>query len=327
MLGKYSSVRAPQAPIFSLMNTINNKYIQTIVSKLLLGVTLLLAVFSLHSCGDDHVWDKPNTGGGSYQPTTSITARMETPRVLTDGSTVLIDHSTTTNGKTIVTYELEYDKNKLHSRWVAFRFDGDTRGKSTGRADEPFQDDPSLSSTYHIGYYGFGGQYNRGHLCASNDRLYNTTANEQTFYMTNMSPQLGSFNQGYWITLENLVQRLGRNATFSDTLYVVKGGTIRDNQVMGYVSRSNGKRVAVPKYYYMALLKVKNGTYSSIAFWMEHKEYGYTYKNQAPLSEIKKTAITVNQLEALTGIDFFPNLPDAAEEIVENSCLPGTWGM
>uniref|UniRef100_UPI00402818A1 DNA/RNA non-specific endonuclease n=1 Tax=Alloprevotella sp. TaxID=1872471 RepID=UPI00402818A1 len=313
------------------MNTLNNKYIQIFVSKFLFSAVILLALLSLHSCSEDHVWDKPNTGGGSYQPTSSITDRMETPRVLTDGSTVLIDHSTMVNGKSVDTYELEYDKEKLHSRWVAFRFDGNTRSKSTGRSDEPFQDDPNLSSIYHIGHYGFGGKYNRGHLCASNDRLYNTTANEQTFYMTNMSPQLGSFNQGYWITLESLVQRLGRNATFSDTLYVVKGGTIRDTrdnqEVMDYVSRSNGKRVAVPKYYYMALLKVKNGTYSSIAFWMEHKEYGYTYKNQAPLSEIKKTAITVNQLEERTGIDFFPNLPDVAEEIVENSCLPGTWGM
>lgn len=288
---------------------------------------LFIIIAILHSCGDDHVWDNPGLGGGSYQPTPSITARMETPRVLTDGSTVLIDHSTTVNGKNVVTYELEYDKEKLHSRWVAFRFDGNTRAKSTGRADEPFQDDPSLSSTYHIGSNGFGGKYDRGHLCASNDRLYNATANEQTFYMSNMSPQFRSFNQGYWVTLESLVQRLGRNATFSDTLYVVKGGTIRDDQVHGYVSRSNGKRVAVPKYYYMALLKVKNGTYSSIAFWMEHKESRYTYKNQAPLSEIKKTAISVNQLEALTGIDFFPNLPDRAEELVESSCLPGTWGM
>lgn len=306
---------------------INQNILSALSRKALLSATMLLTIVAFHSCSEDHVWDNPNTGNDSYQPTSSITARMETPRVLTDGSTVLIDHTTQINGKKVVTYELEYDTEKLHSRWVAFRFDGNTRSKMTGRSDEPFQDDPSLSSTYHIGYNGFGRPYDRGHLCASADRLYSTTANEQTFYMTNMSPQLSSFNQGYWITLENLVQSLGRNATFADTLYVVKGGTIRSNQIMDYVSRSNGKKVAVPKYYYVALLKVKNGTYSSIAFWMEHKDYGYNYQKKAPLSEIKTHAITVNQLETLTGIDFFPNLPDAAEEIVESSCLPGTWGM
>lgn len=316
-----SQACAQQRSVFIYQHTNMKLY-----KYLLLLATLLCAA----SCDEDHVWEKGGISGGggtAYVPSTEITARMETPRPMTDGSTTLISHDVTIGGKKVVTYELEYDKNKLHSRWVAFRFDNATRSKSTGRADEPFADDPELSSQYHIGSNGFGREYNRGHLCASADRLYNTTANEQTFYMTNMSPQLASFNQAYWITLENLVQKLGRNTTFSDTLYVVKGGTINNNQIIEYVTRSNGKRVPVPKYYYMALLKVKNGTYNSIAFWMEHKEYGYDYKHQAPLSVIKTHVVSVNELEQLTGIDFFPNLPDAAEEIIEAQKMPGDWSM
>lgn len=302
---------------------------------------LLLLTFGLFvaSCGDDEPgWisggnqggdqgGNNNSGSTTYKPSSDITARMETARPLTDGSTQIISHDVTINGRKVVTYELEFDRNKLHSRWVAFRFDNNTRAKNTGRSDEPFQDDPALDSKYRIGNNGFGWTYNRGHLCASADRLYNSTANAQTFYMTNMSPQLASFNQAYWITLENLVQKLGRDASFSDTLYVVKGGTIKDNQIIEYVNRSNGKKVPVPKYYYMALLKVKNGTYKSIAFWMEHKEYGYDYRHQAPLTEIKKHVVSVNNLEQLTGIDFFPNLPDNAEEVIESQNVPGDWGM
>lgn len=258
---------------------------------------------------------------------------METPRTLNDGSTLLISHYITTkNGKKIMTYELEYDKTKLHSRWVAFRFDNDTRTKSVGRSPEPFMDDPSLSSSFYIGSNGFSRGYDRGHLCASNDRLYDSIANRQTFYMTNMSPQLSSFNQGYWVTLESRIQdlargseKLGYGKMFADTLYVVKGGTIKDNQILSYITRSNGRKVPIPKYYYMALLKVKNGVYSSIAFWMEHKEYGYTNSNKAPLSEIMKHAISVNELEKLTGIDFFPNLPDAAEEKIEDQKNTSAW--
>lgn len=298
--------------------------------KLLKYLCIACCALTLAACGDDDpTWvpDNGNNNNGGNSANTSITNRMETPRVLNDGSTLLIDHTTTTNGQKIVTYELEYDKNKLHSRWVAFRFDGNTRSKTTGRSDEPFTDDPSIDANYRIGKNGFGWDYNRGHLCASADRLYNVEANVQTFYMTNMSPQLASFNQAYWVTLEGLVQALGRDKTFSDTLYVVKGGTIKDNQIMDYVTRSNGKRVAIPKYYYMALLKVKNGVYSSIAFWMEHKEYGYDYKHKAPLSEIAKNAISVNKLEELTGINFFPNLPDTNEELVESTCDKSAWGM
>ena len=289
-------------------------------------LVLTIAIIAI-SCGDDTPNWTPSNGNGnsSYTPSSDIAARMETPRILSDGLTVVVSHDVAINGKKVVTYELEYDKSKFHSRWVAFRFDGNTRAQSVGRSDEPFMDDPSLSSTLHIGFYGFGRDYNRGHLCASADRLYDRTANEQTFYMSNMSPQLSSFNQGYWVTLESQVQKLGRSKTFSDTLYVVKGGTIKEGQIKSYITRNNGNKVAVPKYYYMALLKVKNGVYHSIAFWMEHKEYGYSYKNKAPLSEIMSHAVSVNELEQLTGIDFFPNLPDATEEKVEDQKDINTW--
>lgn len=289
-------------------------------------LVLAIAIIAI-SCGDDTPNWTPSNGNGnsSYTPSSDIAARMETPRILSDGLTVVVSHDVAINGKKVVTYELEYDKSKFHSRWVAFRFDGNTRAQSVGRSDEPFMDDPSLSSTLHIGYKGFGPGYDRGHLCASADRLYDRTANEQTFYMSNMSPQLSSFNQGYWVTLESQVQKLGCSKTFSDTLYVVKGGTIKEGQIKSYITRKNGNKVAVPKYYYMALLKVKNGVYHSIAFWMEHKEYGYSYNNKAPLSEIMNHAVSVNELEQLTGIDFFPNLPDATEEKVEDQKDINTW--
>ena len=300
--------------------------------RLLYVLPAIAALLLTFSCGDDDnkgiSWGN-NGGGGTVTPSRELTSRMETPRVLTDGSTTLIGHFVTTGGaKTVLDYSVEYDTQQYHSRWVAFRFDGDTRAKNVSRPNpDPFADDPLLASQYHIGSNGFGWDYNRGHLCASADRLFSLEACVQTFYMTNMSPQLGSFNQGYWITLENLIQNKGRNASFADTLYVVKGGTILSNQINGYITRSNGKKVAIPKYYFTALLKVKNGVYSSIAFWMEHKEYGYTYNSPAPLSEIKKTVVSVNRLEQLTGIDFFPNLPDDKEEIIEDQNVPGSWGM
>ena len=187
--------------------------------KLLKYLCIACCALTLAACGDDDpTWvpDNGNNNNGGNSANTSITNRMETPRVLNNGSTLLIDHTTTTNGKKIVTYELEYDKNKLHSRWVAFRFDGNTRSKTTGRSDEPFADDPSIDANYRIGKNGFGWDYNRGHLCASADRLYNVEANMQTFYMTNMSPQLASFNQAYWVTLEGLVQALGRDKTSAE---------------------------------------------------------------------------------------------------------------
>lgn len=287
--------------------------------------SLLLCFFLLASCGEDDGIQWGGSQGNSTFPE-NVTARMEIPVPLSDGTTLKLYHySTGTSGKQTMTYCLEYDVLKLHARWVAFRFDGDTRAKNVSRTDT-WADDPDLPSQYQIGTGAFSG-YNRGHLCASADRLYSTTANQQTFYMSNMSPMLGSFNQGYWVTLEGHVQDLGRDASFADTLYIVKGGTIKNDQISGYANASSGKQIAVPKYYYMALLKIKNGVYSSIAFLMEHKNYGYSYSNQAPLSVIKADAVSVNRLEDFTGIDFFPNLPDAQEEQIEAQLQPASWKM
>lgn len=296
---------------------------------ILLGLTF---AGLLHSCGDDnegiHFGDEGAGNTGTVTPSTNITSRMETPEVLKDGSTQLIAHfSNESNDREVMTYSLEYDKEQLHSRWVAFRFDGDTRARNVSRSDDAFADDPKLPNSLKIGSRSFGGGYDRGHLCASADRLYSGVGNRNTFYMTNMSPQKSSFNQGYWVTLEGKVQKLGRDKNFSDTLYVVKGGTIRNNQIIKRLSRPNGTKTVVPKYYFMALLKIKNGVYSSIAFWMEHKEYGYNYGSPAPLSVIKKHAISVNDLEAKTGINFFPNLSNDREEDIEDQFVPGNWGF
>ncbi len=249
---------------------------------------------------------------------------METPNIPEDNA-IIVSHWTVENGDSVMTYCLQYDAQKYHSKWVAFRFDGVTGKKAVGRSGD-FQDDPSLTTDLYIGSNSFWG-YDRGHLCASEDRVYSTQANKNTFYMSNMSPQISSFNQGYWVTLEGQIQKLGRDRTFCDTLYVVKGGTIRDGQIKTYVERPNGKKVAVPKYYFVALLKVKNNQYSSIGFWLEHKEVNYSYEKQAPLSVFKETVVTIDDLEQKTGFDFFHNLPDNIETPVEKLKEPAAWGI
>lgn len=286
---------------------------------------LLLFGLTLAACGDDD--DSGSTPDPSPTPSKTdkrIISRLETPDIPEDNA-IIVSHWSVENGDSVMTYCLQYDAQKYHSKWVAFRFDGVTAKKVVGRSGD-FQDDPSLTTDLYIGSNSFWG-YDRGHLCASEDRVYSTQANKNTFYMSNMSPQISSFNQGYWVTLEGQIQKLGRDRTFCDTLYVVKGGTIRDGQIKTYVERPNGKNVAVPKYYFVALLKVKNNQYSSIGFWLEHKEVNYSYEKQAPLSVFKETVVTIDDLEQKTGFDFFHNLPDNIETPVEKLKEPAAWGI
>ena len=270
---------------------------------------LFVAVALLSSCSKDNDSNIifSHVDLGKYE------SRLEVPK-LTGGDNLFIQHSVKIGNDSVMTYCLEYNPAKNHSRWVAFRFDGKTRDLGSGRTNA-WADDPKLPKKYQIGYGAFS-RYTRGHLCASYDRQYNTEANRQTFYMSNMSPQQYDFNSNYWTAFENYVQDIGRDATFADTLYVVKGGTI--DQTLGTVKSSGGKSVVIPKYYFIALLRFKAGEYSAIAFWVEHKDdYGYSGNNYAPRSVVSNKAVTIDFLESKTGIDFFHNLPDQKESAIE----------
>lgn len=286
----------------------------------LLKYTLLSLCCALlfTACGDDDDFnygknDKTNTRPGAA----TASRRIEVP-ALKDGN-VFVSHWTLESGDSTMSYCFEYDASKYHTRWVAYRFDATTRAQNTSRSDA-WADDPSLPSSMRIGTSYFTG-YSRGHICPSADRVYSVAANQQTFYMSNMSPMLSNFNEGIWADLETLVRTKGRSKTFSDTLYVVKGGTIdKSANISTYVSRADGKRVAVPKYYYTALVRVKNGAYSGIAFLLEHRTYSNSERG-----DLTKYACTIDDLEDFTGIDFFPNLPDAAEKAVESSYTSSLW--
>lgn len=295
-----------------------------------LRLAALLLVLALPAACDDNDDEGPDTGPAATGGVANeVARRLEVPALLS-GNT-LVTHWTIEGGKAVMTYCLEYDASAGHSRWVAFRFDATTRRTATSRwyGDPQYPRDPQLPADAALpdcALYGSG--YNHGHLCASADRLYSRDANKNTFYMTNMSPQRGNFNQYYWVTLEGRVQKLGRDASFADTLYVVKGGTIADGQTLGRVA---GARMVVPRYYYMALLRVRDDKYSSIGFLMEHKEYtddngrAIAGGNYAPLRQMRRHAVSIDSLERFTGIDFFHNLPAAVEQSVETLCDTTLW--
>lgn len=242
---------------------------------------------------------------------------VELPILRKSSSNLFITHQTTFQGQETETYSMEYDCNKKHARWIAFRFDGRTGQKNTSR-NEDFQADPSIPTQYQRERSDFGAKgYDRGHICASEDRVYSVEANLQTFYYSNMSPQKNAFNAGIWVKLEEKIQNWGRSNVFRDTLYVVKGGTIdKEDQILTYINGDKTK--PVPKYYFMALLCKKGEAFKSIGFWFEHKSYSLPYK-------LSEQAVTIDKLEELTGLDFFHHLPDKLENAVESQINTTGW--
>ena len=252
--------------------------------------------------------------------------RLEMPQLKGDADERYLVHrvrSASSGQDSILNYAIGYDARWHHPRWVAFRFDTETRPTRVKRSGK-FTFDPLLAPSERLTGQTYPGKvYDRGHLVASHDRVFSQEANEQTFYMSNMTPQVKQFNQKYWVALERLVQDLGRNNSFADTLYIAKGGAINDPNDFVEVLTVEGKKVPVPRHNYMALLKVKNGTYSSIGFWLENKDYGRAGKKE----DMVKHAVTIAKLEELTGINFFHNLPDAIEKRIESYYSFADWTL
>lgn len=307
------------------------------------GLLMLLGLALFSACSSDND-DEGDDSGSSSSATnancndwqgSSYAMRLEMPALLDDDDMRFIVHTANiseSSSKETVNYAMEYDATLYHVRWVAFTFNDTTGAKNVSRTNN-WAEEPQLTASERLPTTGYSGSgYNRGHLCASYDRLFSTEANEQTFYMSNMSPQLGSFNQGYWVTLEGLLQTWGRSSTFTN-LYVCKGGTIAQalQKTTFQTKNSAGDQVSVPvpQYYFAAVLAefINNGSasYQAIGFLIEHKEYGYTYENQAPVSLMKEHAMSIDDLEDRTGIDFFCNLTDKLETAVEKSYTASAW--
>ncbi len=249
---------------------------------------------------------------------------------------VYADHYVTMDGVQILNYALEWDNTKRHANWVAFTFDTTTSADNVKRTDA-WSVDPKLPAEMQVQESDHKNDgFDRGHLCASEDRVYLKEANDQTFYYSNISPQLNDFNGGFWRKLETRVQTWGRSTADGvyDKVYVTKGGTLnkllknfKGTTVNGGTptTDANGFTIhglACPEYYYMAVLSQKDDVFHAIAFLVPHKE-GMTENPSS--DELKEYVVSVDKLEEETGIDFFCNLPDVLENEVEAACNLNDW--
>lgn len=297
------------------------------------GKLLIVGMALFASCDNDDpiaVIDKPKpvenkqanvNANPKYLPELT---RLEMPR-LHGGTDTLLIHRTTGG---VINYITEWDFRKKSQRWSCYVLDRDYMQSRTSRYyndTNQYPQDEVISTTLQWQqdpYRGNPYRYDHGHICPSADRLYSEEANYQTFYLTNMQPQFNSFNAGIWAKLEGKVRTI---AGQSDTLYVCKGGTIDEgtygayNKV--YQTLSNG--LIVPRYFFMALLRKKNGNYSAIGIWTDQ-----VINANDNGSNLAQYAISIDELEKRTGIDFFCNLPDATENEAEKTYGSfNAWGL
>lgn len=295
-----------------------------------LSPTLMLMFFTactFVSCGDDNDNndEKPViTNNENQNPNTRPELRLlEFPHVSGSGNNLIVVHKTEDYG---INYSIEWDCDKKAQRWTCYQMHAGNnvinwsrnQWYNTSWNGDPFQEDPDIPSNYNVQLWQHESDgFDRGHICASQDRMCSRDVNEQTFYLSNMHPQYNTFNAGIWSKMEQQLRYWNKDR-FRDTLYICKGGTIdkKDKVLM-----TTTKGLIVPKYFFMAVLCKNSQGYKAMAFLIEHNNENRT--NDA----LSKYVVSIDRLEEFTGLDFFCNLPDDIEKKVESQVHPNAWGL
>ena len=241
-----------------------------------------------------------------------------------------VTHYAQMGGKKARNYTILYDPAMYASYWVAYPLCADHLG--SGR-DEDWDFDPVVPQSKQTSVYkGYGvnvssdtyasQHYARGHQLPNADRNGVDAMMAQTYFSTNMTPQLqNGFNGGVWAHLEEAVRSVVEHN--SDTVYVVTGAAFRKkggNETIKTITNRDGKVLPVPNYYWKVLMKVKwtdepepaVAGASAIGFWLEHRDnYGNGSTNYLPY------VTTVDQIEQWTGFDFFSNLSTSLQSGAE----------
>ena len=199
-------------------------------------------------------------------------------------------------------YELEYSEEHEQAIWVYYTL---TQLNLTGSATRKnnFKSDPKVESGSAASKDYSKSGYDRGHLCPAASMTINQEAMNESFYMSNMSPQDPGLNRGKWKQLEGQVRSW---VMLEGKLHVVSGPIFEDN-----IDTIGSNNVTAPGYYYKAIYDPTN----------EQKMLGFIMPNKKLEKNISEYAVTIDEIEARTGIDFFNALPDSIENNLADTLI------
>lgn len=206
-------------------------------------------------------------------------------------------------------YDLCYNYKYKLTKWTSYTLTDLMLKGQTSRTNN-FKPDPYLAKTElptTSNDYKYTG-YDRGHLVPAADMKINLKAMNESFYMTNMAPQLPSFNRGIWKKLENQVRRI---TNVEKKIHVITGPIFNFKKHL-----KKDKKLFIPKQFYKII-------------YIEHKKYpkmiAFLLENSKSNRHIDEFIVSVDEIERLTGIDFFQGLNNKLEQSLESTVEQLTW--
>lgn len=213
----------------------------------------------------------------------------------------ILFHPTSTTGQIIkhTYYIVSYSEKDEQPEWVAYKIANTNFNNHIARTND-YREDPYIKSGSATPNDYSDSGYDMGHLAPAKTMSKNLTSMSESFYLTNICPQTPSFNRGIWKRLEEKVRYW---AAINDSIYEVTG-PILDHPI-GHIGENN---VTVPRAFYKALLRFKNGKVKGIGFIMP---------NEKSDKSIYSYAVAIDEIEEMTGIDFYYKLDKPIQNSVE----------
>lgn len=197
---------------------------------------------------------------------------------------------------------------ELHiPNWVAWELTRDEAQGEEPRSNKFSRDYDIDGCAEPSDYRGSG--YDRGHMAPAADMKWNPKAMDESFYMTNMCPQAKILNTGAWKKLEEKC----RQWAMRDSAIVIVCGPVLTKEPMDYIGDN---RVAVPHSFFKVVLAPYANPPRGIGFIMP---------NSRVEGGMQRAAVSIDEVERVTGHDFFSELPDSVETAVESECRFNYW--
>jgi endonuclease G len=209
-------------------------------------------------------------------------------------------------------FALSYREDHEQAEWVAYELSREQLLKDWVERTDNFRPDPKVPSASasprdytHTGYH-------RGHLIPAADMAFSEEAVSETFLMSNVSPQIRNFNTGIWRELEQNIRNWAKDFRH---LYIITGPALK----LGIREKIGDNEVSVPDMFYKVILDYTEP---------EIKGIGFLLPNEVSVNPLSDYALSIDEVEARTGLDFFPKLlPDEEEERIESQFDMKKWPL
>ena len=273
------------------LSRMNRKYIYII-----LVITITSTLYFAEKYVDRKNEDYPNT---SKVKGTTTSIEFDDTYYPTTTTGVIIEHAY---------YHLSYAEKHEQAEWVAYEMKKSQLSQNEIKRPYFVEDRDVKSGSADWRSYKNSG-YDRGHLCPAADRKFDYDAFHETFLTSNISPQNRQFNGGIWNRLEQKVRFWAKKY---DGVFVITGGVLKNG-----LPAIGDDRVSVPEEFYKIVVDASGDELKAVAFLIPNKGTDASFYD---------FAVTIDQIEAKTGIDFFPALPNSEEKKLEATVNLKAWG-